>query len=125
MDLYSTPAAPASPSSRKITPIKKKLDPASLEEKYKISTLVCFIKISSFSKQVIGATLHALLDLLDFELLGLRFINAKKQIYLDSVPLGVRDVVKSVALKFHQSSKELKLRKKIKEFKTLALVLRG
>jgi hypothetical protein len=57
--------------------------------------------------------------------LGLRFINAKKQIYLDSVPLGVRDVVKSVALKFHQSSKELKLRKKIKEFKTLALVLRG
>lgn len=86
---------------------------------------MCFIKVSSFKKQVIGSTLHALLNLLDFELLGLRFINAKKHVNLDSVPIEVRNVIKSVACKFHQSSKELELRKKMKELKTLALVLRG
>lgn len=52
INLYNTQATSISPNPRKtkITPIKKKLDPASLEEKYKISTLVCFIKVSSFKK---------------------------------------------------------------------------
>lgn len=45
--------------------------------------------------------MHALLNLLDVELLGLRFINAKKQVNLDSVPIEVRNTIKSVACKFH------------------------
>lgn len=127
INLYNSPAAssPSKARKTKITAIKKKLDPASLEEKYKISTVVCFIKISSFKKQVVGNTLHAIMNLLDFELLGLRVINAKKELYLGHVPIDVKNTIKSVACKFHEVSQDFKLRKKIRDFKTLALVLRG
>lgn len=41
------------------------------------------------------------------------------------MPRDVRHVVKSIAFKFYALHPELRLRKKISEFKTLVLVLRG
>lgn len=41
------------------------------------------------------------------------------------MPRDVRHVFKSIAFKFYEVYPELKLRKKISEFKTLVLVLRG
>lgn len=109
-----------------IKPIKSKIvDPVAQEQKYQIGTCVCFIKISSFKKQVIGSTLHAILNQLDVELLGLRVMKGKKELYNENVPKEVQKIVKCIAYKFHESSSEIKLRKKLLEFKTLALVLRG
>ena len=62
---------------------------------------------------------------MDVELLGLRVIKGKKELYQEQVPKEVQFTVKCVAYKFHESSSEMKLRKKLIEFKTLALVLRG
>jgi len=52
-------------------------------------------------------------------------INGNKQIYKDSVSISVINTLKAIACKFHESSNDLKLRKKVKDFKTFALVLRG
>lgn len=69
--------------------------------------------------------MKSLLSKFDFELLGLKVINGNKQLYKDSVSIGVINTLKAIACKFYESSNDLKLRKKVKEFKTLALVLRG
>lgn len=74
---------------------------------------------------MIGETLHAILNLAELELLGLRVINAKRELYLDCVPNEVQKTIKCIAYKFHELATELKLRKKLDEFKTVALVLRG
>ena len=60
-----------------------------------------------------------------FELLGAKIVNAKKQIYNELVPVEIRTLIKKVAYKFYEGYQDLRLRKKIAEFKTLALVLRG
>lgn len=44
---------------------------------------------------------------------------------MESVPVEVQKTVKCVAYKFHELSTDIKLRKKLDEFKTLVLVLRG
>jgi hypothetical protein len=52
-------------------------------------------------------------------------MKGKKELYNENVPKEVQKIVKCIAYKFHESSSEIKLRKKLLEFKTLALVLRG
>lgn len=74
---------------------------------------------------MIGETLRAILNLAELELLGLRVIHAKRELYLDCVPEEVQKIIKSVAYKFHELATELKLRRKLGDFRTLALVLRG
>jgi hypothetical protein len=74
---------------------------------------------------VIGDILHVLLNLLDLELLGLKVVNAKKELYLNTVPKEVQKILKCIAHKFHELSTEIKLRRKLIEFSTFALVLRG
>jgi len=127
IDLFSGPDLPKSSTTRKtnIKPIKKLVDKNQMEEKFSVSTCVCFIKISSFKKQVIGDILNALINVLELEVLGLKVIRAKKELYKDIVPLEVQKIVKSVAYKFHEVSNEIKLRRKLVDFTTFALVLRG
>jgi hypothetical protein len=60
-----------------------------------------------------------------FEVLGLKIIDTKKEIYNELVPREVRHVFKSIAYKFYEVYPELRLRKKICEFKSLMLVLRS
>ena len=62
------------------------MDIAQLEKKYSTDICLCFIKISSLKKQVIGETLNAVLNLTSFELLGSRIVDAKNQMYLENVP---------------------------------------
>lgn len=125
LQLYSS-KMPQGPRRTYIKPIRSKEEMnREQQEKDQTSTCLCFIKISSFKKQVIGETLHAILNLVELELLGLRIINAKRELYLECVPAEVQKTIKCVAYKFHELATELKLRKKLDEFKTLALVLRG
>lgn len=63
--------------------------------------------------------------MLDMELLGVKVINAKKELYLETVPTEVKDTIKCIAQKFHALSNEIALRRKMTYFKTFALVLRG
>ena len=59
------------------------------------------------------------------ELLGLKIVRAKKDLYFDNVPAEVQSTIKSVAVKFHELSSEIKLRNKLIDFSCLMLVLRG
>jgi hypothetical protein len=86
---------------------------------------MCFIKLSTLKKHAIGDILQALLKQCHFELLGLKIVKAKKHFYLDTVPLEIKNTIKSIAFKFHEHNSDLKLRKKMFEFKSLVLVLRG
>jgi hypothetical protein len=52
-------------------------------------------------------------------------LNAKREIYNELVPVQVRQIVKKVAFKFYSGLPDLRLRKKISEFKSIVLVLRG
>ena len=58
-------------------------------------------------------------------------MKGKKELYNENIPKEVQKIVKCIAYKLHESllsiesSSEIKLRKKLLEFKTLALVLRG
>ena len=58
-------------------------------------------------------------------MLGLKLIDAKREVYNELVPVDVRVLIKKIAYKLHSGAPDLRLRKKITEFKTLALVLRG
>lgn len=69
--------------------LKTKLEVEKHESKFSVKTCVCFIKISTFKKQAIGDTLHAILNMLDVELLGLRIVNAQKDIYKTTAPSEV------------------------------------
>lgn len=59
------------------------------------------------------------------ELLGVKIVKANKDLFTREVPTSVKSLVKSVAYKFHGDSTELKLRKKMKDFTCLMLVIRG
>jgi hypothetical protein len=74
----------------KITPIKKKVSPVELEQKYNITTALCFIKISSFQKQAIGNSLYAILNMMQVELLGLKIVRCSKELYFENVPREVK-----------------------------------
>lgn len=123
--LFETPVS--APTTQKATSksIKQKVDAVELESKFKVGTALCFVKISSFEKQVIGESLHAILNLMDVELLGLKIVHAKKELYFGNVPEEVQRTIKSVAFKFHELATDLKMRKKMLEFSCLMLVLRG
>lgn len=71
---------------------------------------MCFLKLSSFKKHTIGDILSLLLNQCHFELLGLKHINAKKDFYIEPVPLNIKNTIKSVAYKFHEHNTDLKLR---------------
>lgn len=58
-------------------------------------------------------------------MLGLKLINAKREIYNELVPVEIRTLFKKIAYKFYEGHQDLRLRKKITELKTLVLVLRG
>lgn len=60
-----------------------------------------------------------------FELIGVKIINAKQEIYSELIPVNIRTLFKKIAYKFYENQPDLRLRKKITEFKTLVLVLRG
>ena len=60
-----------------------------------------------------------------FEIIGTKIVNTKKHIYNELVPKDVRHTFKSIAFKFYEIYPELRLRKKICEFKSLVLVLRA
>ena len=105
--------------------VKQKLEIKQFEEKFSTNTCVCFIKISTFKNQAIGDTLNAILNSLDVELLGMRVVNAKKDLFKTTAPEEVQKLFKCIAYKFHELSSELKLRRKLIDFKTLVLVLRG
>ena len=62
---------------------------------------------------------------MDAELLGIRLVNAKKDISKTTASSEVQKLFKCIAYKFHELSTELKLRQKLIDFKTLVLVLRG
>lgn len=74
---------------------------------------------------MIGDILNTLLNVLDLELLGLKVVHAKKELKKDSVPEEVRKTLKCIAYKFHEVTTEIKQRRKLIEFTTFALVLRG
>lgn len=69
--------------------------------------------------------MNAIINQLDLEVLGLRMINAKKELYYPEIPVEIKTLIRQVAFKFHESATGIPLRKKIMEFKTLAIVLRG
>ena len=52
-------------------------------------------------------------------------INGFKQIYKEVVSIEVINTIKAIACKFYEAENDIKLRKKVREFKTFALVLRG
>ena len=64
-----------------IKAVQTKLNVLKHENKFNVSTCVCFIKVSTFKKQAIGDTLHAVLNELNAELLGIRLVNAKRDIF--------------------------------------------
>ena len=55
----------------------------------------------------------------------MKIINARRQIYSELVPREVRTIIKKIAFKFYESYPDLKLRKKVLEFKSLMLVMRA
>jgi hypothetical protein len=87
---------------------------------------MCFLKLSIFKKQNIQEILTLILSpRTQFELIGLKVVNCKKDIYNELVPVEIRNLFKKIAYKFYDGYPDLRLRKKITEFKALALVLRG
>jgi hypothetical protein len=60
-----------------------------------------------------------------FELIGLKIVNAKREIYNELVPTEIRTLFKKIAFKFYDGNPDLRLRKKISEFKSIVLILRG
>ena len=52
-------------------------------------------------------------------------MHAKKELYQENIPQEVQKTLKCIAYKFHELSTGSKLRRKLREFETFALVLRG
>ncbi len=87
---------------------------------------MCFLKLNVFKKSQIQDILSLILSpLTNFELIGIKVVNCKKEIYNELVPVEIRTLFKKIAYKFYDGYPDLRLRKKITEFKTHALVLRG
>lgn len=79
-----------------------------------------------FRKQTVRELLSQIVSpLTQFEVIGCKIINTKKEIYNELVPVEVRNLFKKIAYKFYEGYTDLRLRKKITEFKSLVLVLRG
>jgi hypothetical protein len=69
-----------------IKPIKKLINQKNEINKYLPQTALCFIKISTFKKQAIEATFTAVLDKLKAEMISIKVVRAKKEIYNQNVP---------------------------------------
>lgn len=85
-----------------------------------------FLKVSMFRKQFVKEILSQILaPANNFELLGLKLVNCKKEIFNELVPVEIRTLFKKIGYKFFEGHPDLRLRKKISEFKSVVLVLRG
>ena len=62
-----------------------------------------------------------------FEIVGMRMVDMRKNLFYSEVPSAVQHLFKSVAYKFnrHHVLDEIKMRRKMFSFKTFVLVLRG
>ena len=65
------------------------------------------------------------MDQLKAELLSIKVVRASKDIYNQNISVGVKHIFKQVAHKFNEDSTNLKLRKKIHDFKCIMLLIRG
>ena len=79
--------------------------------------------MSLFRKQIAKEVLQQVIS--RFELLGMKLVNCKREIFNELVPVEIRTLFKKIAFKFHEGMPDLRLRKKISEFKTLVVILRG
>jgi nucleoside diphosphate kinase len=118
---------PADSPSKKVKPTggaASVAEPAG--DAYETQTFAAFLKVSLIRKQFIREILTKILSQ-RFELLGLKLVNAKREIYNELVPIQIRTLFKKVAYKFYEGAglPDLRLRKKISEFKTIVLILRG
>lgn len=94
---------------------------------FETSTFLMFLKPSTFRKLMIGDILNVILHQCGFEILGMRIIDMRKNLWYKEVPKSVQQLFKSVAYQFNKQHKheEAKLKKKMFSFKTFVLVLRG
>lgn len=85
-----------------ITPLPAKEPQASSQDAYETTSFVCFLKLAMFPKQTVRELLSQILSqMTQFELLGCKIINAKKEIYNELVPVEVRTLFKKIAYKFY------------------------
>ena len=60
------------------------------------------------------------------DLLGIRLVKCSKELFFENVSSEVKQTLESVAYKFHeQAQDEIKMRRKVGQFRCLMLVLRG
>ena len=57
--------------------------------------------------------MNAIINQLDLEVLGLRMINAKKELYYPEIPVEIKTLIRQVAFKFHESATGIPLRKRL------------
>jgi len=69
--------------------------------KFETSTFIAFMKPSLFKRNTIGETLELLTHECGFELLGIRLVDLRKNLFFQEVPLSVQHLFKSVAYKFN------------------------
>lgn len=126
-DPWNESPAPKVPVAKKgnVKPIKSLVHQKEEKDKFLPQTAFCFIKISTLKKQAIDATLKAVLDQLKAELLSIRMVRANKDIYNQNISDEVKHIFKQVAHKFNEDATNLKLRKKIHDFKCILLLIRG
>jgi hypothetical protein len=100
---------------------------AAKPNKFETSTFITFMKPSMFKRNTIGETMQLLTHECGFELLGMRLVDLRKNLFFQEVPLQVQHLFKSVAYKFnqHHMNNEIQMRRKMFSSKTIVLVLRG
>lgn len=72
-----------------------------------------------------GKVLKAITQDMQCELLGTRVVDAKKNLYKQNVSSKVLETVKKVAYQFNSEHDDLKIRRKIGDFKFVIAVIRG
>lgn len=97
------------------------------EESYNTSTFLMFFKPSIFKKENIGEIMNIIQHQCGFEIVGMRMVDMRKNLFYSEVPSAVQHLFKSVSYKFnrHHLLDEIKMRRKMFSFKTFVLVLRG
>ena len=74
---------------------------------------------------VIGDTFNAIINLMDVEILGCKLINSKRDIFVQGVSEEVISFIKGIGIRFNQVSSEVKFARKIANFESIVLLLRG
>ena len=85
-----------------VTPLATKGPQPTQHDAYETTSFVCFLKLTMFPKQTVRELLSQILSqMTQFELIGCKIINAKKEIYNELVPVEVRTLFKKIAFKFY------------------------